>query len=89
MLREVESDIYKVLVSDLILCDRALLAHCGSNLHACKELASIMKEKTNLEKEIFQLHTKYSSVLKEIRPKWEAVQGRVMQVQEESEALTQ
>lgn len=66
-----------------------LLAHCGSNLHACKELASVVKEKTNLDKEILQLHIKYSSILKEIKQKWEALQDRVMQVQEESQALVQ
>ncbi|KAG0728841.1 hypothetical protein GWK47_031645 [Chionoecetes opilio] len=70
-------------------CPWMLLAHCGSNRHTCKELANVVEQKMNIDKEIFQLRIKYSSILKEIKQKWEALQDKVMHVQKESQELVQ
>ncbi|KAK8389522.1 hypothetical protein O3P69_008907 [Scylla paramamosain] len=66
-----------------------LLAHCSSSLHSYKELAIVEEQMANLNKEILHLHTKYSSILKKIRPKWEALQDKFMQVGEENKVLIQ
>ncbi|MPC12321.1 hypothetical protein E2C01_005008 [Portunus trituberculatus] len=66
-----------------------LLAHCGSNLQSYKELTTVQEEMANLNKEILHLHLKYSSILKKIRSKWEALQDRFMQAGEKNKMLTQ
>lgn len=56
-----------------------LLSHSSNNLHTCKELASVMEQKNNHEKEILELQTKYLSHLTVLREKWESLQDRVKQ----------
>lgn len=47
-----------------------------------------MEQKSNLENEILGLQTKYMSLLTVIREKWEALQDKVKQPDQENKALS-
>ena len=78
-----------VLCTYISVFGRVFLAHCSSNLDSCKQLARVQKEIADLRDEILDLRLKYSSVLKEIKSKWEALEDRFMQGGEQSNNLMQ
>lgn len=50
-----------------------MLAHYSSNLNTSKDIAKIMSENDQLEKEILEQRLKYRQLLKGIKEKWETL----------------
>lgn len=65
-----------------------LLSHYSNNLNTSKELLSVIQEKEELDREIFDQRLKYRKLLQDIREKWLAVEHNMVQVSEESESVT-